>query len=264
VALWAASPALGAVGLVATIREGDALLVRGAGRAPLVEGARLRPDDLLRTGPGGFVRIESDDGDVIDLGPATSIRLGARDAVATKSTYLLSGWAKFTAGRGGSPAFVLATARLAVGALQGSVVVRCDASSSSAFLERGSAQVEERRGARGGVQAMREGGFAEVRESSPLTLEVHPPSAFMREVPAAFRDPIPSRFARFSALEGPSMAPVALRLEDVEPWLASEPSVRDPLVRSWRSSVTDPAVRAALARGPGASPEAPSSRKGER
>lgn len=265
VALLGASPALGAGAPVATIREGEAFVLRGAARAPIVEGVRLHAHDIVRTGPAGFVRIETEGGDALDIGPATLVRVGPQESDATRGTYLLSGWVKYTAGQAVAPADVLiVTSRLAISVLQGSVVVRSDGDSAATFLERGSARVEGRRGAMGPPQTLSEGGFAEARESGALRLFARPAAAFMHEVPAAFRDPLPLRYARFAAREAPSLAPVAMRLEDVEPWLRADASVRDPLLRSWRSSATDPAVRAALARGTGVPPEPPNARKGER
>ena len=263
--LWVAFPAQGAGAPVATIREGEVFLLRGASRAPIVEGVRLHAHDIVRTGPGGFVRIETEGGDALDIGPATLVRVGPQESDATRGTFLLTGWVKYTAGRAVAPAdALLVTSRLAVSVLQGSIVVRSDGEATAVFLERGSARVEGRRGAMGPSQTLSEGGFAEAGEGGALRVSARPASAFMHEVPASFRDPLPLRFAKIAAREAPSLAPVAMRLEDVEPWLRAEPSVRDPLLRSWRSSATDPAVRAALARGTGNSPESSNTRKGER
>ena len=88
------------VGL-ATVVEGDAVLVRQTTKLALKPGMRLMSGDLLQTGPtSAVVRIEFGNGAIADLGPQTQVMLQPRLASGAKRRqaplYALSGWIKLS------------------------------------------------------------------------------------------------------------------------------------------------------------------------
>jgi FecR protein len=140
-AVAASAPAAALV----TIIEGDAVVLRDTARFAAAEGLRLRADDIITTGPAArLVRIELDDGKTLDLGPATQLMLLprplAREAGGATTAYLLQGWLKLTVPAKAATPAALATPRLDVvrigGTLIATVAAEQDTSAAAAARRR--------------------------------------------------------------------------------------------------------------------------------
>jgi hypothetical protein len=93
-ALWAASgyAATDVVGTL-TILEGDATIIRGAGRLRAAEGVRLLAGDIVETGDGTFVQAELADQTQLGIGPKARIMVGGPVRLkAERTLYALGGW----------------------------------------------------------------------------------------------------------------------------------------------------------------------------
>lgn len=247
---------------LATIVEGPAVIVRGAERLALVEGVPLQPDDIVETGPAGFVRIELADRSAVELGPGTRALLMSRVAsagtrAAPRVAYLLQGWMKLVARRGDTAAYRgFASSSIGAADVGGTLVLRIDARGASAFAESGEARLVERRDSGPPVEhALKPGAFLARPAAQKATLASRPGEDFLREMPPPFRDTLPERAGQFAGREIRPKSLPAPRYEDLEPWLKAEPALRREFVRRWRVRAADAAFRAALVANLRAHPE---------
>jgi len=242
---------------IATIVDVGAVLVRGADRFAIAEGLALKPEDILETGENAFLRVELDDRGAIELGPSTRVLLLTRAARAPRLAYLLQGWIKVASGDARAAAFRgVGAPGVDVAELAGTLVLQAGGDGLSAFVERGEARAVEQRAAGAPVpHPLRAGGFLTRPAGAKATRAERPSEAFLRALPPPFRDTLPELAGRFA---GRTMAPKplpALRYEEAEPWLVSEPSLRREFVRRWRARASDPAFRASLVANLRAHPE---------
>jgi hypothetical protein len=135
--------AVESVGVV-TILEGDATTIRGLSEFALSEGVRLTSNELVETGKSTFLRIEFTDGTIMDLGPATRVQINRPTLRKTERSglYLLSGWAKVSAGKlGPGVKAALASPQFDATGLDGESVELVQGGSSAIFAESGPVHV---------------------------------------------------------------------------------------------------------------------------
>lgn len=249
----AASLALAAAahaGGVITVVDGAGTVWREQQRFALAEGLRVQADDVLSTGDSArLVRVELDDGRVLDLGPGTQALLQpaalARDAERAASAYLLQGWLKITS-PAAQPA-VLAGPRLDLRRIAGSAIVAAPrAQAPWLHIESGSAQAVAHEAARRApatplseaqVYTLRGAGHGEVAERlSPAQRAL---------LPRSFVDGVPRRAAGWGTATEPGPAtPVAY--EDAAPWMHGEAALRPSFVGRLAPRLKDPGFRKAV------------------
>lgn len=259
-ALWPAlsfaAPPLGVV----TIVDGGATLIRGSTRQPVVEGQRVAAEDIVATGSARHLRIEFDDGLLLDLGPATQLQLQPRlrgDTVRRAARlYLLQGWAKLAAPAAGAPARgpQLTSAMLDVQGAGRGTVVSIEGEQVAVFAESGAATLLERR-VGGGVVALKEGHFYAGTGSAAGEVSATPRPGFIQRVPRAFLDTLPARAAQFKGKPGASAPATPLVYADVQPWIDAEPALRGGFVPRWRALTRQGEFRKALEQNLSAHPE---------
>ena len=245
----------------ATIVDGEAVLVRAASRAQLSEGVRLARDDIIETSSRGrLVRVEFNDGLILDLGPESRAlllpRLSGDRARFAARLHLLRGVAKLTvpqplpgtAAAFSSPAFdVKSVARSAV-----FVLLPDDA---FAFAESGEVTLHERRGGKAGAATLLKGSefFARSGEAK-ASVTARPTQAFIQRLPRAFLDTLPARAAVFKGREAEPKPIGEITFDDAQAWVDAE-GLRSHFVTRWRALAQNPAFRAGLAANMRAHPE---------
>jgi len=248
-ALWAASgnAATDVVGTL-TILEGDALIIRGAGRLRAAEGVRLQAGDIVETADATFVQAELADQTQLGIGPKSRVMVGGPVRLkADRTLYALGGWFKLTNGRkdGNVRAFEFRSPLLEIGVLPGVVVIQLKGPEAILFAERGDLKLVERPagtplGVRQGQNYRRAAGTARGAVANGT------PQSFLAELPRAFRDSLPLRADKYRDREvAPKPAPDFV-YADVEPWLKSESPFRRQFVERWRGKARDKDFRQAL------------------
>jgi len=240
------------VGL-ATVVEGDAVLVRQTTKLTLKPGMRLMSGDLLQTGPtSAVVRIEFGNGAIADLGPQTQVMLQPRLASGAKRRqaplYALSGWIKLSGKPGKEPATeALLSESLDLSQLNGAAVVSIQPRVSQVFAESGTVTVTERRqGQAASAVHLKPDGWYARAGTDKASVAARPPGAFMQAVPKAFLDPIPARAGLFQGRAEPAAKTLGdLGYAEALPWLGAEPAVRSWLVTLWKAQL-NPDLRAGL------------------
>lgn len=255
VVAWPARGADTGIGLV-TIVEGDVTLLRETREHAVVEGLRLRAEDIVRTGAGTrLARIELTDGSVFDLGPQTELLLKPRALAASAdraaSAYLLRGWLKAaspTDAAGAAAAGVaLASPRLDVMRLAGQVVVHALPQASLVFVEAGRAELRERSdGKASAAHALKDGDAFASRAAVPGALLRRPPPDLIEGMPRSFADPIPRRAPRWQANAVDAGAGVEIDYADASPWIHAEAVLRPGFVQRFAVLARDKRFRAGL------------------
>jgi hypothetical protein len=239
------------IGLL-TMVDGDVVVVREARSFAAAEGASLYDQDIVRSREGTrLVRIELDDGTLLDLGPGTELLLQPHVALAGAESgvvYLLRGWLKVsTAAANGATAVALTTPRIGVARLAGSVVLAVQPQGSFAFVETGHADALERGGAKPGTaQALNDGDTFVLRAALPAVVARRPPAEMLDSMPRAFADTLPRRASRWSAHRVEPAAFDTPSHADLSGWLHAEPAVRLSLVKRFAPLARDARFRASL------------------
>ena len=214
-----------------TIADGTVTLLRGGERFAAPAGLRVRPDDMLVTDAAALLaRVEFDDGKTADLGPATQVMLAPRGfgpaADRDGTVYLGRGWLKLAAPWQLTGPGALASPRIDVQQLRGTVVALSDGTATQVYLETGRAT------------ALPLG--TRLRESFPLARgewlrQAAGSSAAGRDLPADWAGAMPRTFvetlprlaARFAGR--PTELEPALGPAPVPAWLQAEPALRPAL-----------------------------------
>jgi hypothetical protein len=249
-ALWAACgyAATPDVAGTLTILDGDATIIRGAGRWRAVEGVRLLAGDIVETGDAAFVQAELVDQTQLGIGPKSRIMIGGPVRLkAERTLYALGGWFKLTNARkdGNVRAFEFRSPLLEIGVLPGVVVIQLKAAEVTLFAERGDLRLLERPvgtplGVRQGQNYRRAAGTARGVVANGT------PHSFLAELPRPFRDTLPLRAAKYRDREvAPKPAPEFV-YADVEPWLKAESPFRRQFIERWRVKARDKDFRQAL------------------
>lgn len=244
----ASAPARSQAPAVVTILEGDALIIRGAGRLHAAEGVRLQPGDIVHTGNAGLMQVEFPDRAVAQFGPDTRALFGDPAGRTDASLYLLDGWLKLTRTRrdgGGVPAFELRSTLADLPPADSVVVVHLRDRSLGLFVERGEQRVAER--GTGAVHVLKANDFYRRKAGSAGFL--NPPGelkAMVQAMPQGYRDTLPLRAQRFADKPVAPRAAPDFAYDDVADWLRSEPAMRKPFMQRWRGKARDAAFRSAL------------------
>ena len=263
-----ASKSASAAVAIATILDGDALLLRDTSQFTLAEGTRLYADDILETGAHSrLLQLEFADGTRLSLGPATRLQvmpqLGAARAKTAPHAYLLQGSLKLrTDIQAGSaatrmPGAVLASPLLDLQAGSASAVLLVQGNSTRLFAEAGDLALLSWRALAPVSNTLKTGEFLSVSTSSKPLLASRAPGDFVQSLPKAFLDNLPARAALFSAAV--SQANLARKGEPtyalVQPWLDAEPALRKANLSRWKPLAAKPEFRHALRANMGAHPE---------
>ncbi|MCL4745072.1 MAG: hypothetical protein KJZ83_06615 [Burkholderiaceae bacterium] len=247
---------------IATIVDGEAVLIRAAERLRVLEGVRLVPEDIVETGDRTFVRIEFGDRTVVDLGASTRAMLMTTHATVggagtPRLLYLLSGSVKITLAPRQEPPFTgFVSAMIDGDELSGTLVVLVDQRGAAVFSESGTQRIGERRGIqRVAEHSLKAGAFYAHAPGAKAAVSARPSAEFLERLPRAFRDTLPLRSAVFASRTVEAKPIDDFTYADVEPWLKAEPVLRREFARRWRSKARDPQFRAALLENQRAHPE---------
>lgn len=247
-AWWAACllwPSLGLASVaVVTIVDGNARVVDGARAFAPAVGMRLAPGTLIDTAAdAALLRVEWDDGRVLDLGPATRAMVSPPAMAARRAPmlYLLTGWVKQSTG-------VIIDAQrlpgLEVASVSGIVVTHVGAERSVVFVESG--QVEVIAPANRETVALRQGDSVSTNSGERLAASARAPAGFAAQMPRGFRDTIARRLPQLGKRGVDAKALSAPSYGDLAPWLTAEPAIRRDFPRRFASLASDPTFRAAL------------------
>lgn len=237
---------------MATIVDGEAVLIRGVERYKLVEGTVVQTADIVEVvdKPTAVVQIEVFEGAVLQLGPGARLLFSGPQDQSERAVYLLSGWLKAinTAGDKIYPVQIFSPA-LHIRTRPGAVVLQSRDGEARAFAENGDTEVAESITSNG--RRLGAGQFYYSRDGRAN----RPGREFLSSVPAQLRDSLPSRLER---MRNKSVALTRISdfsYEDVAAWLQGEAMLRPVLVSLWSAKAADPDFRAALSQNMNAHPE---------
>ncbi len=238
-----------AAGGLVTIVDGEAAVLRETQRFAAAEGLRLRADDILRTGDATrLVRVELDDGRLVDLGPSTQLMLLPRALVRDGApvAYLLHGWAKLSGGP--KDLAMLATPRIDALRIGGTLIAGVSAGSTVLFAEAGSAELQARRREprAPSMLPLAEGDALLLPATGAATRSRLLPPALRPQVPPAFVDTLPRRAERFAGRTVQPAAPAEVAYAEIAPWVNAEPALRAAFVQRLTPRSHDSAFRQAL------------------
>jgi len=255
-ALWAETPLA-----VATIVDGEAVLVREASRRQLAEAVRLVPGDIVETSAKArLVRIELADGLILDLGPESRALFapklaGERSKLPTR-VHLLRGVAKLTVPQPLPPAAAtFSSPAFDVTGVAHSAVFIVQADQAFAFAESGPVTLQERRSGKAGVPTTLKSGefFARIGDGK-AAISSRPTPAFIQQLPRPFLDTLPARAALFKTREIEPKVLGDISFGDVEAWIDAE-GLRAQFATRWKAQAQNPEFRAAVAANLRAHPE---------
>lgn len=229
---------------MATIVEGQATVLRGTQRLLLAPGAGMLPDDIVETGPAGFVQVEAAGGVFLGIGPATRLLFDAGRG-GPPVPYLLAGWVKYAVGTGkGSIAPSMRLPRIELGSVSGTVVVQASARETRLFSESGALQVVEVREGGRVPSPLKAGQFWSAGPDGRGRAAARPDGAFMGAMPAAFRDTLPSLLERV-ATRKPALKPApAPAYAELEAWITLDDApLRGRFAQRFAPRLQDPAFR---------------------
>jgi hypothetical protein len=258
------APALAAVAAplaTTTIVDGEALLVRDAGRAQLAEGVRLAKDDIVETtAKSRFLRLEFADGLIVDLGPESRVLLAPKftgdRARLPARLHLLRGVAKLTVPKPLVPAAgSFSTPQLDVTGVARSAVFIVQGAEVQAFAESGDVTLQERRAGKpaGNVTVKNSEFYTRAAEGKASTA-ARPTGAFIQRLPRPFLDTLPPRAPLFAAKEVAPRPLGEIGYAEAEPWIDAE-GLRAQFVARWRPLAQNAAFREGLAANLAAHPE---------
>jgi len=231
---------------VVTILQGKASVVRGLSEFDMAEGMRLMADDLVRTDPDSFVRIEYEDQTSLEVGPDSRLQVNhpALRKQARPALYVLQGWLKVSSGTNAAAA--LAMPGMEVPDMTGVLVIHAEGASRVLFVEQGAAHCLDRSAHASNAVALKQGDFVDADEQGPAKVLRRPSAEFTAALPGAYRDTLPPRYAKFEERTVAPRNAAPFAYGDVEPWLDAEPRIRRQFVVRWRSKADNPAFRASL------------------
>lgn len=234
-----------------TLAEDESVLIDGNRGLVPAAGVRLRHSDIIQTGAKALVQLETDDGVVLELGPATRFladlpyRRGEEPVIGPH--YLLRGWIKFTVPkraeglphRVNTPFFDLVITT-------GIAVMQITADTGQFFMESGEGIVVEPSGHTTARVVVRAGRSYSRKAGQKGTLADRPAAAFIQAMPPAFRDTLPPRLATLKVRDVTPKPGPDFTYAEVADWLNGDMEVRQALVTYMRAKAGDPEFRAAL------------------
>jgi hypothetical protein len=237
----AKSPAAGFNGLV-SIADGDPFtIVRGDTLLSGSKGVTLLAGDIVETGPGAFLAIESQGGNLVGIGPSTGVYFLPRGDVT--ALLVLKGWVKVDVR---SEAMRVAGKRLGIQGHQAVIVLFADEQSDAVFDEQGSARLLLRDDTAtrldketGANQFFRRG------DRTGLDSRLRPSGEFVERMPIAFRDPLPGNAPTRLTKVAPQLVR-AVTYSDIQTWLTVPRDWRGGFIERFRGRLKDPAFFAAM------------------
>ena len=237
-------------GAIAGIVEGTVVLIRQTTRYAVAEGVVFRAQDIVETEPGAFVQIEFEDGAIVGLAE------GSRAILQPQLTriklenaprlYLLGGWLKVTPAAKPDATFDFLTPRLEIATQAATMVTLSKDNEYAVFVESGNARLVERDGSKSSM-SLRAGEFgARAAATDKPTVQPRVAPDFLARMPRLFRDRLPSRAAALAKRSVEAKPLEEVSYADVSHWLHTEPPIRLPLSRQWRSRVTDKRFRSEI------------------
>ena len=257
---WAAAPVA-----VATIVDGEAVLIRDAARFQLAEGVRLSKDDIVETtAKGRLVRLEFSDGVIFDLGPETrtllSPKLSGDKGRAQSLVHVLNGVVKVTVPKGHPPAeSVISSPAYDVTGLVRTAVFMLQPNGAYAFAESGELvlqeRLQERTGSKPGpIFSLKGSEFFGHPDGEKAGITPRPTPAFMQHLPRPFTDALPSRAALFKDRGGEPRRLGDIAYADVSDWIDAD-GLRAGFVLRFKTLAQDAEFRKGLVAGLRAHPE---------
>lgn len=253
---WIAWPAVAQSLATVTILEGEAFILRSAQRLNVVEGVTVLRGDILHTGERSFMRLESADGSIADVGASSRLMVAPPERRARGGigdAFLLSGWLKLTTASKG-PSLAMWSPTIELLEVAGTLVVRVVGDDVDLFVERGDARAALRP-ASGPNLALKSGEYLLRKAAKPPVVTARPAPDFLAALPPAFRDTLPSRLAKFAGAKVEAKRGAAITYAEIDGWLTTDVAVRRHLLPRWRSRAADPAFRSALVANLRAHPE---------
>jgi hypothetical protein len=231
-----------------SLLDGSATVLDGAERGGAVPGLALSAGAIVETGPQArLLRIESPEGQAVDLGADTHIMLNppgfVRRGQPSPALYLLRGWLKLS-GAGPAGTMALVTGSYELPSFQGVAVAHASADEAWLFVESGQAGLIERGRRDSAPREVGRGAFyLRATGGGEGALTPRASSAQLQRVPRVFRDTLPLRYADVSG-GAPKPQPLdAPAYADLQPWLVAERSVRSGFTTRFRPLLRDRAFR---------------------
>lgn len=244
-----------------TIADGEAVLIREAGRHALAEGVRLSKDDIVETtAKSRFLRLEFADGLILDLGPESRLLIAPKftgdRAKLPARLHLLRGVAKLTVPKPLSPlAATFSTPQLDVTGVARSAVFIVQGAEVQVFAESGEVVLQERRaGKPSGTATVKNSEFYSRGADGKASTTPRPPGAFIQRLPRPFLDTLPPRAALFASKDVAPKPLGDIAYADAEPWVDAE-GLRAQFVARWKPLAQNAAFREGLAANMAAHPE---------
>jgi len=204
------------------------------------KGVALLNGDIVATGPNAFVVLQETGGNLVGIGPSTSVYFVERQEVET--LFVLRGWVKVDVKSG---TMRLTGARLGMQGRQAVMVLHADERSNEIFDEQGSTTLLPT--GESAQPMSKETGpsrFFLRAEQLEVVSQASPSAEFLAKLPVAFRDPLPA-YAKLPEPAQPHMVR-AVSYSDIESWLMMPREWRGSFVGRFRGRLKDPAFFAAM------------------
>jgi len=245
-ALWtclaAGKPAATGFNALVSIADGDPFtIVRGDTLLSGSKGVTLLGGDIVETGPGAFLAIESQGGNLVGIGPSTGVYFLPRGDVTTLLVF--KGWVKVDVK---SEAMRVAGKRLGIQGHQAVMLLYADEQSDAIFDEQGSARLLLRDDA--ATRFDKETGaneFFHRGDRTGVNSQLRPSAEFIERMPIAFRDPLPEHAPTSLKKVAPQLVR-AVTYSDIQTWLTIPRDWRGGFIERFRARLKDPAFFAAM------------------
>lgn len=231
------------VGTVTLLEKTPLHVIRGVTVMQGVEGMKLRPGDILETGPADTAQaqLEFSGGAIVELGPSSEVYLLSQSG-STANFVLLTGWLKGET-TGGSYAY--SSPLVSVTTKGGNILVHATADSTEVFVEHGVASVSGGSGA--AIPSGVGKSFFTHKAGKPLLPAGRPSGDFIAGMPISFRDVLPSRIEKFERSKPPvPKVDHETSYAEIERWLMLPSAWRRGLAARFSPRLHDSAFRQAI------------------
>jgi hypothetical protein len=243
----AGAPAGADSGIVCLADGGPFTVIRGEDLRTGSRGAALLTGDILETGPGAFLVIQTRSGLLLGVGPSSQV-YWAVSAGGVSALQVRKGWLKADLrGAGESGRTRIAGPRMGVLPQQSVVLLEVQDSFEAMFDEQGAGTLCCMAPAQHAFSGqIRSGQFLVVRaDGMGVTLQPRPAEDFLAQMPVPFRDNLPQ--VALAALRPVQTGRVRkVSYADIEPWLLAPRSWQTGFVGRFRGRLRDPAFFAAM------------------
>jgi len=240
------------VGTLTLLESTPLHVIRGTSVMQGVEGMKLRPGDILETGPAGAAQaqLEFTSGAIIELGPSTQVYL-LSETGSTANLVLLSGWLK---GETTAGSYVYSSPLASATTKGGNVLLHATADNADVFVEHGVASVSGGSGA--AIPSSVDKIFFTHKAGKPLLPAGRPSQDFIAGMPISFRDVLPSRLEKFASKK-PAVPKVdhEVTYAEIERWLLLPAAWRRNFAARFSPRLHDSAFRQAISDHIGALPD---------